>query len=147
MRVLLNNILKKFLLFLSMSCHIISFAAEQELGVAVEPMKLTLKSGQITYFTVINETEREYIVTPRVVSETETDGYKSDNVFVSNPPFKIIKKREQAVMGIVYLNRSGSLQDRRKYYLSVSFVPKMSENQTGVSIPVILVHQIPVDFK
>lgn len=127
-----------------MFCNIIGHATELELGVAVEPMKLIIHPGKMTYFTVINETDREYIVTAKVVSDAEADGYKYDKRFVYNPPLKFLKKREHSIMGVVYLQGDEPLQDQRKYYLSISFIPRVSKNKEGVSIPVILIHQIPL---
>ncbi|EOC3340567.1 fimbria/pilus periplasmic chaperone [Escherichia coli] len=119
------------------------FAAEPELGVAIEPMRLTIKQGTVIYFTVINDTEREYIVIPRVISDSEIDD--KDNIFVFSPPLKILKKREKSVMGIVYLKRIE--QDKMKCYLSVSFIPKVTKDKMRISIPVVLVHQIPLTFE
>ncbi|HBA6377727.1 TPA: fimbria/pilus periplasmic chaperone [Escherichia coli] len=143
MRVLLINTLKKITFFLLTSCCMVVFAAEPELGVAIEPMRLTIKQGTVIYFTVINDTEREYIVIPRVISDSEIDD--KDNIFVFSPPLKILKKREKSVMGIVYLKRIE--QDKMKCYLSVSFIPKVTKDKMRISIPVVLVHQIPLTFE
>lgn len=143
MMVLLSNALKKAVLSLLASCSIVVFASESELGVAVEPMRLSIKPGEMTYFTVINETEREYIVITRVVSDSGIDD--KDKVFVFSPPLKHLKKREQSVMGVVYLKNGR--ENKMKYYLSVSFVPKLSEDKVKISIPVVLVHQIPLMFE
>lgn len=48
-------------------------------------------------------------------------------------------------MGVVYLKNGR--ENKMKYYLSVSFVPKLSEDKVKISIPVVLVHQIPLMFE
>ncbi|HHU7423323.1 TPA: fimbria/pilus periplasmic chaperone, partial [Escherichia coli] len=40
---------------------------EPERGVAVEPMKITVKDRRVFYFTVYNDTDNEYVITARVI--------------------------------------------------------------------------------
>lgn len=65
--------------------------------------------------------------------------------YLSLVPPEAFKKREQSVMGVVYLKNGR--ENKMKYYLSVSFVPKLSEDKVKISIPVVLVHQIPLMFE
>lgn len=117
-----------------------------ELGVAVDPMKIKVRPGRMAYFSVINETDRDYIVTTRVVSDAGNNE-QTEKTFFVNPPLRLLKKRDQATMGVVYLKDRDSGRAGTKYYLSVSFIPRVPEERKGITIPVVLVHQIPVTIE
>lgn len=136
-------------MFLMLSLYAMTgSSAEPEYGVGVDPMKISLTPGRMSYFTVLNETERDYVVTTRVVSDSPSysDGEKVDDRFFVNPPLRLLKKRDRTRMGVVYLKSGKPITPDLKYYLSVSFIPKVSEDRAKLSVPVILVQQIPLTF-
>ena len=55
-------------------------AREPERGVAVDPMKITVKDSHVFYFTVYNDTDTEYVITARVVGNDDS----RDTPFVLN---------------------------------------------------------------
>ncbi|MED0049734.1 fimbria/pilus periplasmic chaperone [Escherichia coli] len=117
-------------------------AQESERGVAVDPMKITVKDSRVFYFSVYNDTDNEYIITARVIKE---DGSR-DTPFVLSPPVRLLNKRDDVKVGLIYLPKKKRDSREREYYLSVSFIPRKQESvgAKGVTVPVVLVHQIPV---
>ncbi len=73
---------------------------EPEKGVAVDPLKITVKDSRVFYFTVYNDTDNEYVITSRVIRE---DG-SGDTPFVLSPPVQPLNKRDDVKVG---LNLSG----------------------------------------
>lgn len=72
---------------------------EPERGVAVEPMKITVKDRRVFYFTVYNDTDNEYIITARVI---RSDG-RGDTPFALSPPVRLLNKRDDVKVGLIYL--------------------------------------------
>ncbi|MED9851294.1 fimbria/pilus periplasmic chaperone [Escherichia coli] len=130
-------------LFLFISAQ--GLARESERGVAVDPMKITLKDSRIFYFSVYNDTDNEYIIAARVIKE---DG-SGETPFVLSPPVRLLNKRDDVKIGLLYLPKKKRESTEREYYLSVSFVPRKQEpvGAKGVTVPVVLVQQIPVLVK
>lgn len=114
---------------------------EPERGVAVEPMKITVKDSRIFYFTVYNDTDNEYIITARVI---RSDG-QGETPFALSPPVRLLNKRDDVKVGLIYLPEK---KDKREklYYISVSFIPRQQKAvvREGVSVPLVLEQQIPV---
>lgn len=146
MRQWLNNRLKKVAILLSFFT-LSAMSAEPELGVAVDPMKITVEPGRMVYFTVVNETERDYIITTKVISDISDEKNKAQKSFFVNPPIRLLKKRDRDKMGVAYLGGAEAHPKGTKYYLSVSFTPKISGDKNVISIPIRLVQQIPIYFK
>ncbi|MEQ1928461.1 fimbria/pilus periplasmic chaperone [Escherichia albertii] len=123
-------------------------ASITENGVAVEPMELTVKENKNVYFTVYNDTESDYIVSSKIIIDSvEDDSNKSKiNAFFVNPPLRLLKKRAYEKLGVIYLPNK-TLDKRKKYYLSVSFIPKTPKKDNVISVPIILVQQIPIKFE
>ncbi|WP_248430979.1 fimbria/pilus periplasmic chaperone [Escherichia coli] len=114
---------------------------EPERGVAVEPMKITVKDSRVFYFTVYNDTDNEYIITARVI---RSDG-QGETPFALSPPVRLLNKRDDVKVGLIYLPKKKD--DREKlYYISVSFIPRQQKAVVGegVSVPLVLEQQIPV---
>lgn len=89
-------------MFLVLSLYAMSgSSAEPEFGVGVDPMKINITPGRMSYFTVLNETERDYVVTTRVVSDSPSysDGEKVDDRFFVNPPLRLLKKETEPEWG------------------------------------------------
>lgn len=72
---------------------------EPERGVAVEPMKITVKDSRVFYFTVYNDTDNEYIITARVI---RSDG-QGETPFALSPPVRLLNKRDDVKVGLIYL--------------------------------------------
>ncbi len=115
---------------------------EPEKGVAVEPMKITVKDSRVFYFTVYNDTDNEYVITARVIRE---DG-SGDTPFVLSPPVRLLKKRDDVKVGLIYLPEKKRDSQEKVYYLSVSFIPRQQKpaGDKGITVPLVLVQQIPV---
>lgn len=115
---------------------------EPERGVAVDPMKITVKDSRVFYFTVYNDTENEYVITARVIRE---DG-SGDTPFVLSPPVRLLNKRDDVKVGLIYLPEKKRDSREKVYYLSVSFIPRQQKpaGAKGITVPLVLVQQIPV---
>ncbi|HIC1790558.1 TPA: fimbria/pilus periplasmic chaperone [Escherichia coli] len=115
---------------------------EPERGVAVDPMKISVKSHQTSYFTVYNDTDNEYFITARVVRK---DG-GTNTPFALNPPVLPLNKRDDVKVGLIYLPEKERDNREKVYYLSVSFIPRQQKTvgREGVSVPLVLEQQIPV---
>ncbi|MED0006465.1 fimbria/pilus periplasmic chaperone [Escherichia coli] len=115
---------------------------EPEKGVAVEPMKITVKDSRVFYFTVYNDTDNEYVITARVIRE---DG-SGDTPFVLSPPVRLLNKRDDVKVGLIYLPEKKRDSQEKVYYLSVSFIPRQQKpaGDKGITVPLVLVQQIPV---
>ncbi|ENV3568570.1 TPA: fimbria/pilus periplasmic chaperone [Escherichia coli] len=114
---------------------------EPERGVAVEPMKITVKDSHVFYFTVYNDTDNEYVITARVI---RSDG-QGETPFALSPPVRFLNKRDDVKVGLIYLPEKKD--DREKlYYISVLFIPQQQKAVVGegVSVPLVLEQQIPV---
>ena len=114
---------------------------EPERGVAVEPMKITVKDSRIFYFTVYNDTDNEYIITARVI---RPDG-QGETPFALSPPVRLLNKRDDVKVGLIYLPEKKDNREKL-YYISVSFIPRQQKAvvREGVSVPLVLEQQIPV---
>ncbi|WP_072247480.1 fimbria/pilus periplasmic chaperone [Escherichia albertii] len=114
---------------------------EPERGVAVEPMKITVKDRRFFYFTVYNDTDNEYIITARVI---RPDG-RGETPFALSPPVRLLNKRDDVKVGLIYLPEKKDNREKL-YYISVSFIPRQQKTvvREGVSVPLILEQQIPV---
>lgn len=128
------------LLFLFISAE--GQAREPERGVAVEPMKITVRDSRIYFFTAYNDTDNDYIITAQVVRE---DG-NGDTPFALSPPVRPLNKRDDVKVGLIYLPEKKRDDREKAYYLSVSFIPRRQEpaRDKGISVPLVLVQQIPV---
>ncbi|HHC4767400.1 TPA: fimbria/pilus periplasmic chaperone [Escherichia albertii] len=115
---------------------------EPERGVAVDPMKITIKDSRVFYFTVYNDTDNEYIITARVI---RSDG-RGETPFALSPPVRLLNKRDDVKVGLIYLPKKKRDNQDRLYYISVSFIPRQKKTvvREGVSVPLILEQQIPV---
>ncbi|MCZ8781160.1 fimbria/pilus periplasmic chaperone [Escherichia albertii] len=113
-----------------------------ERGVAVDPMKITVKDSRVFYFTVYNDTDNEYIITARII---RADG-RGETPFALSPPVRILKKRDDVNVGLIYLPEKERDNREKVYYLSVSFIPRQQKTvgREGVSVPLVLEQQIPV---
>lgn len=119
---------------------------EPERGVAVSPMKITVKASRVFYFTVYNDTNNEYVITSRVI---RGDG-SGETPFVLSPPVRLLKKRDNVKVGLIYLPGVKGSSREREYYLSVSFTPRQhqkTDRGKGISVPLVLEQQIPVVTK
>ncbi|EPH6543073.1 MULTISPECIES: fimbria/pilus periplasmic chaperone [Escherichia] len=114
---------------------------EPERGVAVEPMKITVKDRRVFYFTVYNDTDNEYVITARVI---RPDG-RGETPFALSPPVRLLNKRDDVKVGLIYLPEKKDNREKL-YYISVSFIPRQQKTvvREGVSVPLILEQQIPV---
>lgn len=112
-----------------------------ERGVAVEPMKITVKDSRVFYFTVYNDTDNEYIITARVI---RSDG-QGETPFALSPPVRLLNKRDDVKVGLIYLPEKKNNREKL-YYISVSFIPRQQKAvvREGVSVPLVLEQQIPV---
>ncbi|HAZ3609951.1 TPA: molecular chaperone [Escherichia coli] len=131
------------LLLISASSH----AKERELGVAVDPLKIELKPNHMTYFTVSNDTENDYIVTTKIISRSTIKDTAIEPKILVNPPIRLLKKRDKAQMGVVFLPGRYQPTPRPQFYLSISFVPRIPDDYKLTYIPVILVQQVPLSFE
>lgn len=95
---------------------------EPERGVAVEPMKITVKDSRIFYFTVYNDTDNEYIITARVI---RSDG-QGETPFALSPPVRLLNKRDDVKVGLIYLPEKKDNREKL-YYISVSFIPRQQK--------------------
>ncbi|EHW5677609.1 fimbria/pilus periplasmic chaperone [Escherichia albertii] len=129
-----------FILFLFISEQ--GLTQESERGVAVDPMKITVKDSRVFYFTVYNDTDNEYIITARII---RADG-RGDTPFALSPPVRILNKRDDVKVGLIYLPEKKRDDRETVYYLSVSFIPRQQKTvgREGVSVPLVLEQQIPV---
>ncbi|EFO1265661.1 hypothetical protein DXV24_21210 [Escherichia albertii] len=129
-----------FVLFLFISAQ--GMTREPERGVAVEPMKITVKDSRVFYFTVYNDTDNEYVITARVIRD---DG-RGETPFALSPPVRILNKRDDVKFGLIYLPKKKRDDQKKVYYLSVSFIPRQQKGvgRKGVPVPLVLEQQIPV---
>ncbi|CTT54771.1 CS12 fimbria chaperone protein [Escherichia coli] len=114
---------------------------EPERGVAVEPMKITVKDRRVFYFTVYNDTDNEYVITARVI---RPDG-RGETPFALSPPVRLLNKRDDVKVGLIYLPEKKDNREKL-YYISVSFIPRQQKAvvREEVSVPLVLEQQIPV---
>lgn len=116
---------------------------EPERGVAVEPMKITVKDSRIFYFTVYNDTDNEYVITARVI---RPEG-RGETPFALSPPVRLLNKRDDVKVGLIYLPEKKRDNREKLYYLSVSFIPRLQKTVMrtgGEVVPLVLEQQIPV---
>lgn len=132
-----------FVIFLSVA----AYAKAPELGVAIDPLKIKVKPNRMVYFSVINDTENDYIVTTKVVTALTKKDSDAEPRFLVNPPIRLLKKRDKAQMGVVYLSERQLPPPDSKIYLSVSFIPKVPDKSALVHMPVIFVQQVPLVFE
>lgn len=143
MKVLLNSILLS--LFLSSICCSTLEAAtpSKGLGVAVEPMNISVQRNKVAYFNIYNDTDFDYIITTKVVlSDHSNINVNGKTPFTVTSPIGYIKERSHIQMGLVYL--PDKELDENKYFLSVSFIPKRKNTENSITAPIILEHQIPI---
>lgn len=115
-------------------------------GVGIEPIKIKVKDNKVFYFSVFNDTDNEYIVTSKVVRDNINIDDKSGVPFTISPPIQLLNKRDDAKIKLIYL--SGQKENKEnKYYLIVSFVPKIQKDHAGFSTPIILSHKVPIFFE
>lgn len=111
-------------------------------GLAVEPLEINAKSNRLVEFKVYNNTDEDYIITQKVVS-SENSIKNSSPPFVVNPPVRLLKNRSSASMGVIYLNEDKTFDQKRKYYLSVSFIPKKNDFD-GSGFNIIFTQQVAI---
>ncbi|EES9566311.1 TPA: fimbria/pilus periplasmic chaperone [Escherichia coli] len=143
MRVLLSSLVAFLTLIIPTSVD----ANVQELGVAVDPLKIKVEPNHMVYFTVSNDTENDYIVTAKTTSTLTIRDAPEKEFFLVNPPIRLLKKRSRAQMGVVYLPDRHHTSPGSKYYLSISFIPKIAKDTKLAHIPIILVQQVPLVIK
>ena len=136
-----NIFLLTILFVISLSISAQGNTQEPERGVAVEPMKITVKDSRVFYFTVYNDTDNEYIITARVI---RSDG-QGETPFALSPPVRLLNKRDDVKVGLIYLPEKKDNREKL-YYISVSFIPRQQKAvvREGVSVPLVLEQQIPV---
>ena len=141
MRALSN---KRFLHALIFSVWSMSLeASPMPDGIAIEPMEIKVKRNTMVEFRVYNNTDNDYIITQKVVPDKQ-DINNSKTPFVVNPPVRLLKKRSDVKMGIVYLSQHKAFDQVKKYYLSVSFIPKTRLVPNELNFNVILTQQIEI---
>ncbi|EFB4000328.1 TPA: fimbria/pilus periplasmic chaperone [Escherichia coli] len=123
------------------------YAKTPELGVAIDPLKIKVKPNRMVYFSLINDTENDYIVTTKAFNTLTKKDTVIEPLFLVNPPIRLLKKRDKVKMGVVYLSERRFPPHGSKFYLSVSFIPKVPEKSALVHMPVILVQQVPLVFE
>ncbi|MFH0371744.1 fimbria/pilus periplasmic chaperone, partial [Escherichia coli] len=74
------------------------------------------KKKHQTWVRVINDSEKDFIVTVKVISQRADSAF-----FVMNPPIRLLKKGSDERVGIIYTGQE-AFQDK-EYFLSVSFIP------------------------
>ena len=119
------------------------YANTESQGIAIEPMEIIINDNPVAKFTVFNSTQQDYIVTQKVISEDDVD-ISTEIPFIVNPPLRLIKEKAEVEMSIVYLKKNKEVNKRKRYYLSVSFIPKINTSSNQRKIPLVLVQQIPV---
>lgn len=112
-------------------------------GVAIEPMTIIIKDNPVAKFTVFNSTTQDYIITQKIISESDM-GNSTNVPFIVNPPIRLIKGKAEVEMSIIYLKKHKEVNAKERYYLSVSFIPKTKKTSAQSKIPLVLVQQIPV---
>ncbi|MBW5879267.1 fimbria/pilus periplasmic chaperone [Yersinia enterocolitica] len=141
--LLKNNI---FMFFFSLSIYsgpLEAITSHSSLGVAVEPMNISVQSNKVAYFKLYNETDLDYIVITKVILSEQNKINQSDALpFTVTSPIGYIKNRSNIQMGVIYLSDKGI--DNNRYYLSVSFIPKKKSSESSISAPIVLEHQIPI---
>ncbi|HAX5135321.1 fimbria/pilus periplasmic chaperone [Escherichia coli] len=137
-----NILLLTVLFLLSLFISAQGQTQEPERGVAVEPMKITVKDSRVFYFTVYNDTDNEYVITARVI---RPDG-RGETPFALSPPVRLLNKRDDVRVGLIYLPEKKETTGEKLYYISVSFIPRQQKTvaKEGVSVPLVLEQQIPV---
>lgn len=141
MRVSLSNIIL-LLVFCSFSIK----AEDNFKGVYIVPTLIEFKDSRKAYFIVYNNTENDYILKQKII---HGDNYASSNLpFFVNPPIRLIKKGDNVTIGIIYLHDNYEMIRKNKYYLSVSFIPKVKSNKShdNLSVPIVLTQEIPISF-
>ncbi|EPA9819918.1 fimbria/pilus periplasmic chaperone [Escherichia coli] len=105
-------------------------------------MKITVKNSRVFYFMVYNDTDNEYIITARVI---RGDG-RGKTPFALSPPVRLLNKRDDVKVGLIYLSEKERDDREKVYYLSVSFIPRQQKTvgREGVAVPLVLEQQIPV---
>lgn len=103
---------------------------EPERGVAVEPLKITLKDSRVFYFTVYNDTDNEYVITSRVIRE---DG-SGETPFVLSPPVRPLNKRDDVKVGLIYLLEKKETAGRRCITSPSHLSPGSIRNLSGVRV-------------
>ena len=141
MRVLLNK--RAFITFFLVTLMYSPLAKSNSKGIAIDPLEIKVKGNKVSYFTVYNDTDHEYIITQKVVSDN-SDGLPSKRPFVVNPPIRLIKERSYETLGLIYLQDNNLHRDRVKYYLSIKFIPKNNKEKHSISIPIVLEQLIPI---
>lgn len=103
---------------------------EPERGVAVEPMKITVKDRRFFYFTVYNDTDNEYIITARVI---RPDG-RGETPFALSPPVRLLNKRDDVKVGLIYLPEKKRQPGEAVLYLRFIYSPTAENSCKGGSI-------------
>ncbi|WP_248688921.1 fimbria/pilus periplasmic chaperone [Escherichia coli] len=138
---------KKNICFCLFSLWSMSLSALQtSLGVAIEPMEIKINDNRKGYFTVYNDTDDDYILIQKVITDDVSDS-ELKVPFIVNPPMRLIKGRSDVTMGVIYLLDDGFYNVKKQnYFLSVTFIPKKDIAQNDISVPVLLSQQIPIIF-
>lgn len=130
-------------------CFLFFFAlsgpcSSSEKGVAIEPMSITVEKNKQVWVSVFNNTMQDYIITAQAISDNSNAVHAPP--IVLNPPIRLLKKNDVAKVGVIYLPVDSSLDDKHKYYLSVSFIPnsKQTEERDNARFSIINVQQIPI---
>lgn len=141
------------LIFYGLFCYLFfspnSYGSLPNDGLAINPMSVMVKENRQVWVSVQNGTEREYVIVPRIVPEDNKPVEVDKNLVLLNPPVRLLKKRDSANIGLIYTPGHKPISKDRKYFLSVSFIPKdnvSDKDEGGFSVPVILSQQIPVIF-
>ncbi|EGL9416648.1 fimbria/pilus periplasmic chaperone [Salmonella enterica] len=116
-------------------------------GLAIEPTLVVVANDVVSNVVYYNETNEDYILYSRVISDENFNEKCSEIPFLVNPPIRMIKKNSQANLGVIYLENKKECELDKRYFLSVSAIPKVNSEQKGtVNIPIVLTQNIPIVF-
>lgn len=112
-------------------------------GIAIEPLLVTIKRGEIGYFYIYNETQYDYILNARVIEadflEKKEFSRKNNIPFTISPPLHLIKSRESIGFSIIPLSTKQEKSDGiNEYLIMVKVIPKITSIEHFSVIPIII---------
>ncbi|EIL3204900.1 fimbria/pilus periplasmic chaperone [Escherichia coli] len=116
-------------------------------GLAIEPTLVIVANNAVSNVVYYNETNEDYILYSRVVTDGGFNEECSEIPFLVNPPIRMIKNNSQANLGVIYLKNKKECELDKFYFLSVSAIPKANSGQMGTTnVPIVLTQNIPIVF-
>ncbi|EFH1069739.1 fimbria/pilus periplasmic chaperone [Escherichia coli] len=116
-------------------------------GLAIEPTLVIVANNAVSNVVYYNETNEDYILYSRVVTDGGVNEECSEIPFLVNPPIRMIKNNSQANLGVIYLKNKKECELDKFYFLSVSAIPKANSGQMGTTnVPIVLTQNIPIVF-